>query len=567
MASLDDFDDDNEQVTAELGNLGLTAAGFDYFNLDEPIELCIGKIGSHVKFKSSEIVKLLCCQVLNVPYQSLYGTLEFYRNRPLQALINRKDVTFEQLDRNVLSRTLDAIAEFGPEKLFLRCSAKVAEKLGLKVESVHLDSTSFHYSGEPRIEDGCNIVLDQGYSRDNHPELGQINELMLCDELSKLPIFETCVSGHVSDKTSFRNVITDYWDSIKAQFKDLRYLTGDSALCTSPIAKAAKEHGIKMVTRIPDKNDEATACRKMLKAHPEELVPVDENNPEGTKAMWCGEGKLGDETVKKLLVQNELLYSTKKRTITKRAEKELDKVNSQLKKLWTQPCKCKADAEQELKKITAKLKLVKLTDAGIGYEEVQKYTHKGRHGKDEQKVTVAVKVRAEVELDDTAIEQKIKEDTYYVICTNDVERNWTMAELIGVYKKQSVVERNWRCLKDKKLLINAIYLELPSRINALMWIMTTALLIYTATEYLMRKKMQEQKLTIPSPDHKVQLEKPSLMRLYQYIGNSGIVLQCNRSTGKVSVLGLPTEVKLVLIAMGDEWCRYYLKSYYLDKAF
>lgn len=214
MASLDDFDDDNEQVTAELGNLGLTAAGFDYFNLDEPIELCIGKIGSHVKFKSSEIVKLLCCQVLNVPYQSLYGTQEFYRNRPLQALINRKDVTFEQLDRNVLSRTLDAIAEFGPEKLFLRCSAKVAEKLGLKVESVHLDSTSFHYSGEPRIEDGCNIVLDQGYSRDNHPELGQINELMLCDELSKLPIFETSVSGHVSDKTSFRNVITDYWDSI-----------------------------------------------------------------------------------------------------------------------------------------------------------------------------------------------------------------------------------------------------------------------------------------------------------------------------------------------------------------
>ena len=64
--------------------------------------------------------------------------------------------------------------------------------------------------------------------RDNHPELGQINELMLCDELSKLPIFETCVSGHVHDKTSFKSVITSYWKSIKAQFRDLRYLTGDS---------------------------------------------------------------------------------------------------------------------------------------------------------------------------------------------------------------------------------------------------------------------------------------------------------------------------------------------------
>lgn len=567
MTQLDDFDDNNEIVTAELGNLGLTAAGFDYFNLEKPIELCIGKIGSHVKFKSSEIVKLLCCQVLNVPYQSLYGTQEFFRNRPLQALLNRKDVSFEKLDRNVLSRTLDAIAEYGPEKLFLKCSANVAEKLGLKVESVHLDSTSFHYSGEPRVEDGCNIVLDQGYSRDNHPELGQINELMLCDELSKLPIFETCVSGHVHDKTSFKNVITDYWDSVKTQFKELRYLTGDSALCTSPIAKEAKAHGIRFVTRIPDKNNEVAACKEMLKSNPELLLPVDELNSDGTKAMWCGEGKIGDEIVKKLLVQNELLYTTKKRTITKKAEKELESVNSLLKKLCTQPCKCRADAEQAVSKIIAKLQLVKLTDDGVCYEEVKKYTHKGRHSEDEEKVTVAVKVHAQAQLDDSAIEQKIKEDTYYVICTNDLDRKWTMAELIGVYKKQSVVERNWRCLKDKKLLINAIYLELPSRINALMWVMTTALLIYTATEYLMRKKMKENNLSIPSPDHRVQLEKPSLMRLYQYMANSVIVLQCNRSSGTVSVHGLPAEVKLLLIAMGDEWCRYYLKSYYRDKAF
>jgi len=61
-------------------------------------------------------------------------------------------------------------------------------------------------------------------------------------------------------------------------------------------------------------------------------------NPDSPKAMWCGEGRLGDETVKKLLVQNELLYSTKKRTITKKAEKELEKVNSNLRKLYTRNC-------------------------------------------------------------------------------------------------------------------------------------------------------------------------------------------------------------------------------------
>jgi len=567
MASVDDFGIEEDIVTSELGNLGLTAAGFDYFNLKEPIEFCIGKLGSHVKFTSSEIIKLLCCQVLNVPYQSLYGTQEYYRQRPMQALLNRSDVTVEQLDRNVLSRTLDSIAEYGPEKLFLKCASNVAQKLGLKVESVHLDSTSFHYSGEPRVEEGCNIVLDQGYSRDNHPELGQINELMLCDELSKLPIFETCVSGHVHDKTSFKSVITSYWKSIKAQFRDLRYLTGDSALCTSQIAKEAKEHGIKFITRIPDKNGEALSCREMLKEHPDRLELVDKENPNGPKAMWCGEGRLGDESIKKLLVQNELLYTTKKRTVEGKAKKELKKVNSELKKLCTQPCKCKADAELAVKKITDKMTLVCIDDKGITYEEVLKYSHKGRHAKDEKKETVAVKVHAQAMLNETAIEQKIKEDTYFVICTNDLERKWTMSELIGIYKKQSVVERNWRCLKDKKLLINAIYLELPSRINALMWIMSIALLIYTATEYLMRIKMKENSLTIPSPDHKVELEKPSLMRVYQFIGNSSVTLVYNRKSGQISISGLPLEVVHLLIAMGDEWCRYYIKSYYAGRTF
>lgn len=99
-----------------------------------------------------------------------------------------------------------------------------------------------------------------------------------------------------------------------------------------------------------------------------------------------------------------------------------------------------------------------------------------------------------------------------------------MKELLSIYKKQSVVERNWRCLKDKRLLENTLYLESPSRINALMWVMTLALLIYSATEYLMRKKMEEQRLTVPPPDHKNELSRPSLMRVNLYLANSNISL-------------------------------------------
>ena len=68
MASLDDFDDDNEQVTAELDNLGLTAAGFDYFNLDEPIEFCMLHLSSWIEMFFQE----LWMQSLNLDQRSCF---------------------------------------------------------------------------------------------------------------------------------------------------------------------------------------------------------------------------------------------------------------------------------------------------------------------------------------------------------------------------------------------------------------------------------------------------------------------------------------------------------------
>ena len=79
-----EFENSEELFSTQIGNIGLTAAAFDYFGLAEVIELCAGKTGSHVKVKQSEVVKLMCCQVMNVPYQSLYGTEEFYQENPIQ---------------------------------------------------------------------------------------------------------------------------------------------------------------------------------------------------------------------------------------------------------------------------------------------------------------------------------------------------------------------------------------------------------------------------------------------------------------------------------------------------
>ena len=62
---------------------------------------------------------------------------------------------------------------------------------------------------------------------------------------------------------------------------------------------------------------------------------VYERKPDGEEdencGMWCG-------------IKNYAQRSLKKETVDKRAAKELSTLNGRLKKLRTQPCKCRADA-------------------------------------------------------------------------------------------------------------------------------------------------------------------------------------------------------------------------------
>jgi transposase len=559
-----DFDDDSrlnaEEMSLNIGTTGLTAAAFDYFGLKDVLRGAIGKVGSHVVLDNPELVQALVMQVLSVPYQSLYGTSEFFQDKPIAALLGVKHVELEDLNRVNLARCLDEIYNFGPERLFLRCAKQVAIKLGAHIEECHLDSTSFHYDGQTREEEGVDLILDKGYSRDGHPELNQVNHLQICDAFTKIPFFFKSVSGHVHDKTSFRNLLIDDISFIKKEFQDLRYFVGDSALCTEPIVNIASGQDFFIVTRLPDSYVLSKECFEYAKEHKDEFTPVEPDVPDSPKALWCPDCKIGGQSFKRLLVQSELLSDKKKHTLRKQAEKELESAAKQIEKLRTQPCKCKPDAEDKLKKIISKLRFCTVSD--VKYEDIMGFKGKGRPKKDAAKEVIAVAVSAKIEINDSKVEQAVKEGSYFVVCTNDMKRKWTQKDLLGIYKRQSVVERNWKCFKERKIMVSALYLKTPHRISALMWIFSLAMLIYTATEYLIRQRMKYSKLTIPSPDHKQQQEKPTLMRLYQYISNSNISLYLCPDSGIVKLLNLRTSLSNIFIAMGDEWNQYYTRGLY-----
>lgn len=551
----------NGTMVLEVGSLGLVAGAFDSFGLEDLINQKIGKEGSHVKVNSGAISKALVMQMLNVPYQTLSGTEEYYKNIALKTLVKDK-ITHKDLGRGVLGRFLDAVADYGSEKLYLECASQVVKSLGITISEGHIDSTSFHYDGKTREESDCELVLKKGYSRDHRPDLNQAIEVMIADGQSRIPFYAKNVSGNINDNRSFNNALKYAVSTIKEQLRDFKYLVGDSALCTPDNFDEAAKQGMKLVTRMPDKNSFATQCFE--KCSPDGMNPVfeaDEQSEQVPLGQWCGETMIGEQRVKALLVFNGNLKEQKSQTINKKASKELDEMTAKIKKLSTSPCKCKQDAKKAVDELKKKCHYCEIS--GVEYEEVYKNAKKGRPAADKEaeKILVAVKVTANVTINEKEVARTLEKEMMYVIVTNDTERDWSMGELLSTYKRNSVIERNWRCCKNPKFFVDAIYLKSPSRIDALLWLMSLALLVYAAMEYKIRKVMKENNLEIPSIVRGRVEKQPTMLRFLQYVGNCRINV-FKIGEGPVYISNLEPVLQKILIGLGSTWCEYFCSKNY-----
>ena len=73
-----------------------------------------------------------------------------------------------------------------------------------------------------------------------------------------------------------------------------------------------------------------------------------------------------------------------------------------------------------------------------------------------------------------------------------------MASLLSSYKAQQNVEKGFRFLKRPDFLTSAIYLKKPERIEALLMVMTSCLMVYASLEHHIRKHSKTRRVTSPT---------------------------------------------------------------------
>lgn len=85
---------------------------------------------------------------------------------------------------------------------------------------------------------------------------------------------------------------------------------------------------------------------------------------------------------------------------------------------------------------------------------------------------------------------------WHIYLTNVPEEDYTVMQIIHIYRRQPLLERSISRLKSRNLNIRPVFLHDQQRISALTWLLVLALRILVLTEFRIRRKLQLQHQTI-----------------------------------------------------------------------
>jgi transposase len=228
---------------ANLDHLGIVAGIIDEMGIVEEINTIIGR-SSREKVSAGVIVKAMLMNGLGFVSAPLYMFSKFFEGKPTEHLLGA-GITAEQINDDRIGQVLDDLHEAGLSETFLGISLKAVAKYEIKVETGHIDSTSFHVDGEYGREEEGSIEITHGYSRDHRPDLKQFMMNLICVGDGDIPVMMEVVSGNQADKARFAGLLQEF----KEQWTFEGICVGDAALYSEENLVAMS--GLKWLTRVP----------------------------------------------------------------------------------------------------------------------------------------------------------------------------------------------------------------------------------------------------------------------------------------------------------------------------
>jgi transposase len=415
---------------------------------------------------------------------------QFFANLPMEHLF-REGVEASHFNRHKLGRTLDQCYDFGCEGLFSLLSHQACEVEAVDCQFKSLDTTSHSVTGEyAHDEEGCDehvIRITHGHSKAHRPDLKQVVQEMIVSQDGGIPLACKNWDGNSADTKVFKERAKALVNMVKTAPKP-NYLVADCKLYHKDNAEFLSQ--LTFITLIPSTIKlEKTLISEALAA--QTWTTIDDNYQ-----YRVNEVEHMDIKQRWIVVNSKAAGERATKTIGRQADRAKEKLDKELFHLQAQRFTCKEDAHKALAALNKRQKYHQLTELDCLAHKV--YEGKGRPKKDAPVKQIVWQTSAVVELNNNAIQHAIEQKSCFILATNADEKVLSPEETLHHYKAQSAVERGFRFLKDPLFFVSSLFIKKPSRIDALLMIMTLSLLVYSIAQRRMRASMKKVNGTIPN---------------------------------------------------------------------
>lgn len=537
MPRIDEFDDES---ILTIGHLGVVAGFYDSLGIGDVIDRAIPKLRPH-NLTHGDVVKAMVLNGLGFVERRLYLFPDFFDDIAVERLLGA-GITRDQLNDDVLGRTLDAIAKYGPTELFNEIVSECLLPTSYGCHCVHVDTTNFSVTGNYESDfDAGEVEITKGYPKDGRWDLKRFVLEMASDQHG-IPLFLQTFSGNESDKNTIRTIIEKLKENL--QTREKVYHVADAAFFTKPNLESLGPHTF-WISRVPVTIKEA----KLLVQSDCSFSPCADERYE---YIECRSDYAGVPQ-RWVCYHSKMMHERQEKTFEKNIDKRFDTARKSLKNLCGTDFACEPDARSAAEKWQKQQHRYVLKDLQFTTINWKAEKKRGRPKSDEPLV-ISYRISAGIAVNDEVIQKEKLKFGRFVLATNDLDLS--PDELLTNYKNQGTVERGFRFLKDKSFRVAEIFLKKTSRIQALAMIMVLCLFIYSMTEFQLRQELEKSGKTVTGQTKK-QTRRPTLKWIFfrfRRVREYTVVVDGKRMK---RVIKLDPELKLILSLLWKECENYY----------
>ena len=467
-----------ESFTKCLARLGIIAALVEGFGIVDLVNARLPRL-RHRTLTHGDVVLALILNGLGFTQRWLYLFSAWFENKPLERLFG-KEVMAADITDDVIGRTLDAIEEYGPERLYQEIISQIFLVTRLGYHQVHLDITSFNFYGASDTTSTVHVA--QGYPEDGRWGLNR-SGLGLIVNQAGVPLFMRFLSDNGDDKVALPEMLARFRSRV--EFPEPLYYIADPASYVGDSFKKIGEETF-FITLVPGTTGEQQALlRRDLP-----LAPMADPRYSFFETESC----YGGVHQKWVVYHSAADHAKQEKALEKRRSKEDERVKKALAHLNNREFACEADALAEAERWIRTYPLYEFESVSVITRWQQAPGRRRRPEKDGVPGAVYL-LAASVRPDEAARVAERAALGRFVLATNDLDL--AAEDLLARYGNRGVVEHGFRFLNDSSFTISDLFLENNGRIEALGMMMTLMLAVYSLGEYQLRKRLEHLGKTVP----------------------------------------------------------------------